>query len=151
MKNKRPPQAAIDAAKRVFECEAYLQSITPICKEIETVIFETLQLVDVADGHIVKGWNDFSEFDITGEQADMLNIAFDHAYKVAGFKVESGYSPLLMAENAFNRAKFDLTELMYDFLALDSAALRNPQTRNKLIHKKEIFELSMNYVVQFVK
>jgi hypothetical protein len=145
MKNLIPSAEMIAAAKNVIECRAIVQSIKPKVEKIQSEILAAIGAKDEEGQPITDPKLSYM---IAENFAEDFYSSLDREYKNAGFEVEPGYCPLLVAEDMERKAvrrMNKVAESLYPGVSLNSSEIYN------LSHLEKLTNLNLAYISQFIK
>lgn len=141
----KPTKEMIDAAKNVLECRAMVETLKPVINKIQSDLVAQIQPKDENGNLLSPG----RQWMMTDEYAAVYYPALDEAYKAAGFNVQPGYCPLLMAETNEREAVRLMnklaTSLVPGGMKVDTDKIYNLDTLKKLT------DLNLQYISQFFK
>lgn len=145
MKNLIPSAEMIAAAKNVIECRAIVQSVKPRVEKIQSDVLAAIGAKDEEGQPITDPKLSYM---IADDFAEAFYSSLDLEYKNAGFNVEPGYCPLLVAEDMERKAVRHMNkvaEKLYPGVSLDSSKIYN------LEHLEKLTTLNLSYISQFIK
>lgn len=144
MRQLKPSLELINAAKDVIKYRAMAETLKPVVEKIQTELVEKIQPKD-ENGNLLTVKNKWM---MTDEYADRFYSELDKAYKQAGFDLEPGYCPFLIAEDNERKAVRKMNNLA---TALIPGIKINPDKIYDMALLKKLTDLNLSYISQFIK
>ena len=141
----RPSKQLIEAAKNVALAQAQVSVLSEKINKIKTDLLFEVCAVDEDGVSITDHKRSWLMID---ECANKYYALFDQKIKEAGFNVEPGYCPLLIAEQTEREASKIMNTMAIDLVRsrginLDIDKIYNPDDLKKLTN------LNLSYILQF--
>lgn len=156
MKNKafKPTPEMIQATNAVLMAMAYTETIRPRIEKIQNELitfwkFEPCQkwkdrkISDLPE--VITKWK--HSYMLSDEDAKLLFAEYDEQIKKAGFNVEPGYCPLLIAEDVERRTKRFLIDVMEPTIKMSADELIC--SKNGLENYKKVIDLTLRLLTPY--
>lgn len=146
MKNILPSAELIQAAKEVIMLRAIIAKTRPTVEKIHADLLAAIGAKD-EEGNAVDYHTSYM---MTDEYQDQFYAGLDVEYAKAGFKVEVGCCPLLIAEDNERKAVRRMNKLAEAMQAQGGVKIDSDKIYN-LDHYKKLTDINLQYVAQFIK
>lgn len=144
MNTVKPSIELINIAREVLKYRAIAETLKPVVRKIQSELVEKIHPKD-EEGNVLTVDNKWL---MTDEYAEVFYPALDKAYAEAGFKIEPGYCPFLVAKNNERKAIHKMNDMA---VALVPNVKINPSEIWDMDVLKKLTDLNLKYIMQFAK